>query len=145
MLDVVATGLSKLESSVLADWAGGAVYPLISGLHVLSIGFVVVPILLADLRILQLGEADARARAHARLALVSFGAAAVTGGLLFTVQPVEYAENRAFAIKIALMAAAGLNAGVFGTLSGSHRAAAILSATLWLGVLFAGRWIAFVV
>lgn len=85
------------------------------------------------------------ARAHARLALLGFGAAAVTGGLLFAVQPLEYAKNRAFAIKIALLAAAGVNAVLFRILPGLRRAAAILSATLWLGVLCAARWIAFVV
>lgn len=88
-------------------------------------------------------------------ALVGLTLAVLTGFALFTANPVEYAGNPAFRIKLALLAAALANAALVTrgrawaqVLSGAPpppalRLMALLSALLWLGVLLAGRWIGF--
>jgi len=78
-----------------------------------------------------------------------------TGPLLFVVQPAEYLVNRAFFWKLLLLCAALANVALFhasfaGVLRGARpvvrgvRVQAVLSLLLWLGVLLAGRMIAFV-
>jgi hypothetical protein len=78
-----------------------------------------------------------------------------TGALLFTVNPVDYATNPAFRIKLALLLLALANAALAshpalwrpamatGTTPPLLRGVAILSALLWLSILLAGRWIGF--
>lgn len=124
-------------------------YPVVNGLHVLSIGTLVVSILLMDLRILgaltSLPE-DAAMRVFRRLALTGFAGAVLTGLPMFAIQATTYAANPAFRIKMALLFVAGLNAALFAILRPpkARRGLAALSLVLWLGVFFAGRFIGFV-
>jgi hypothetical protein len=62
----------------------------------------------------------------------------------------ELLTNRAFVVKLGLIALAGVNAAWFHT-RGSlirgdalARALMLVSTLLWLGVMVAGRWIAYV-
>jgi hypothetical protein len=79
---------------------------------------------------------------------VALLAAVVTGSLLFSVQPSDYASNPAFRVKLALVAAAIANA-VLHTLmadrlwSALRKGLATLSLVLWVLVLVAGRFIGF--
>jgi hypothetical protein len=89
------------------------------------------------------------------MALAGLSLAVITGFVLFTANPGEYATNPAFRIKLLLLALAVLNAALVTrstawaqVLSGAPpppalRLMAALSAILWLSILLAGRWIGF--
>jgi hypothetical protein len=88
----------------------------------------------------------------------AFAVALTTGGLLFASNAIQYTHNTPFKIKMCLMLVAALNMAFFhlalhrtlGTTdqvsppSGAVRAAGALSITLWIGIVFCGRWIGFV-
>ncbi len=125
------------------------VYPVVSALHVLGIALTVGPILLVDLSTLgRLGPALDAARASlVRAALAGFALAAATGLALASVRISEYVANPAFQAKLVLLGLAGLNALAHHVAAGARarRSTALASIALWIGVVFAGRWIAFVV
>jgi uncharacterized membrane protein len=125
-------------------------YPLLNALHILSIGVLVTSAMLMDLRVLGLGRALPAETVIALLrpvALTALAVAAASGLLLFSVQPLDYAENPAFRIKLLLLLLALANAAAFTFLRLRRRGgaiSAILSIGLWLAVLVAGRFIGFV-
>ncbi|WMT92263.1 hypothetical protein [Pelagibacterium sp. H642] len=128
-------------------------YPLVNALHVLSLGVLVTTALLMDFRVLGLGKKvalDATIETLRPLAIGALLAAALTGFLLFSVQPDNYAGNPVFITKLVLIGLALANAGffVFGrwyAAPHTHKArlSAALSILLWIAVLLAGRAIAF--
>ena len=144
--------LEALQASGSASFLRSSfyLYPLLNALHILSIGALVTSALLMDLRVLGLGRQLAAEMVIAQLrpvALVALAAAVLSGLLLFSVQPVDYAGNPAFRIKLLLLVAALANAAVFTFLRLDRRGgrlSALLSILLWLGVLVAGRFIGFV-
>jgi hypothetical protein len=133
-------------------------YPVVSTLHLLGIALLLGGIAVVDARLL--GFARSVAVADVARAAWPFSVAGVvlavgTGPLLFVVQPAEYLVNRAFFWKLLLLCAALANVALFharfaGVLRGARpvvpgvRLLAALSLLLWLGVLCAGRMIAFV-
>ncbi len=153
MLDAIAA----LPIASLLRGSGTA-YLLVNATHILGLALLIGSILPLDLRL-----AGAFSRTPLPViapllrgtALVGLTLAVLTGFALFTANPVEYAGNPAFRIKLALLAAALVNAALVTrgqawaqVLSGASpppalRAMAMLSALLWLGVLLAGRWIGF--
>ncbi len=137
-----------MEAWALVRWVGAApgVYPAISALHLLGIAFLIAPVALVDLRLLGLlGPAlDAARPALVRASLAGFALAVPTGAAMFAVQAETYLGNPAFLLKLGLVAAAGANAALLAWRGGPGRVAAALSLALWLGAVFAGRWIAFV-
>lgn len=129
------------------------VYPLVNALHVLSLGALVTSALLMDARVLGLGRRVPLADAIALLRPVAIGAlalAVISGALLFIVQPLAYAANPVFLVKLGLLGLALANAAAF-VLMGRHdepdapltRAMAIASILLWLAILLSGRLIGF--
>jgi hypothetical protein len=91
-----------------------------------------------------------------RAALTGTLLAVTTGLWLFSVKPLEYAENPAFLFKAALLVLAICNIALqyrgehfdvalrSGQVSVRVRTLAATSAMLWLSLLIAGRWIGFV-
>jgi hypothetical protein len=147
--------LAAIEAATLVRAVATApgLYPLVSALHVVAIALLFGPIVLADLRLTGLFDArlDPVMPLLKRTALLGFALAAATGLLLASVQlATRYATNPAFLLKLGLIVAAGLNLLIherFGRAApGGARAAVAggLSILLWLGVILAGRWIAFV-
>lgn len=152
--------LQAIEALPLATLlrGSGTAYLLVNATHILGISLLIGSILPLDLRL-------AGAFRHTPLpviapllrgtALVGLTLAVLTGFALFTANPVEYAGNPAFRIKLALLAAALVNAALVTrgqawaqVLSGASpplalRLMAMLSALLWVGILLAGRWIGF--
>lgn len=129
------------------------VYPLVNALHILSLGVLVTTALLMDFRVLGFGRRvglDATMETLRPVAIGAVCAAALTGFLLFSVQPRTYTENPVFLTKLVLIGLALANAGFF-VLGRWHEAAqtsmarlsAGLSILLWIAVLLAGRAIAF--
>lgn len=138
-------GWPALASS---SWA----YPALEVVHLVGLGLLLGSLVLLELRVW--GAAPALALpALARLALpvsaAGFGLMAASGLLLFAANPNEMLANRAFLLKLALVAAAGLNAAAFHARGGLARpdavarAQTVLSLGLWLGAIICGRWIAY--
>lgn len=123
-------------------------YPIASGLHILGIGVFLGALLLYDLAIIRGGDRVALASrlGARRVAVGGFVLAAAAGLILFACRASLYVENPAFLMKAALLCLAGLNLLVT---QGRRRprllqqAGAFVSIILWVGVVFAGRWIGF--
>jgi hypothetical protein len=133
------------------------VYPLLNATHIFALTLLVGGILPADLRMLGLFRSVAIApfvRLMTSIAASGLALAIATGLLLFSVQPLEYAGNRAFLVKVSLVAFGAVLAlavrfsGPWRTFLatgevGALRVTALLSLAIWLSALIAGRWIAF--
>jgi hypothetical protein len=154
----------------LVEWIGawpgavllqhsGTAWLLVNAAHILGVGMLVGAILPLDLRLLGLFRpvplgviAPFLSRAAAAGALLAI----VTGLWLFSVKPAEYLGNSAFLCKAALLVLALANVALQhgnrrfaqalagGALRPAVRLVALGSILLWLSVLVAGRWIAFV-
>lgn len=148
------TGLLEvLEASAPAAYLRGSfvAYPLVNAAHILAIGALVTCAALMDLRLLGMGNSVAVATVIAYLrpiAMLALLLAVATGLLLFSVRPLEYADNPAFRVKLLLVIAATANALVFSLLHDQialpyRRALAALSLALWPAAVVAGRFIGF--
>ena len=146
--------LELLQASPLASGLRGSfiVYPLVNAAHILAIGALVTCAALMDLRVLGLGSALPVKIVLGYLrpvAAVALLIAIATGALLFSVRPLEYADNPAFRLKLILVSAAIANAVVYNLLpgnsaSGLRKILVITSLILWLMAAVAGRFIGFV-
>lgn len=152
--------LEALADSALASALrrSATLYLLVNASHILGIALLIGAILPLDLR---LAGAFPRTPIPAIAALLRGMAVAglaltvLTGAVLFTANPLDYATNPAFRVKLLLIAAALLNAAlvtrsaawsrvIAGDPPAPHlRAMALLSALLWVATLLAGRWIGF--
>ena len=124
--------------------------------HVLGIALLVGAIIPYNLRLLGLAQAlplDWLARLLPPVAIVGFALAVPSGSLLALTDPSGYLGFETFQAKLALIGLAVLSAGVARWRHGGDlrragtwqlRRVALLSLTLWLSVLVAGRLIAFV-
>jgi len=130
-------------------------------IHTLGIVLVAGTIVLVDLRLVGLGVRRAQVSAVVgRIVpwtLSGFGLMFVTGGLLFCSEAVKMYQSGAFRLKLVLLAAAGLNALVFHrtiyrqaaewdgetALPWRARLAGFASLLLWMGIIVAGRAIAY--
>jgi hypothetical protein len=135
-------------------------YPAIESLHIAGFVVLVGAAVMFDLRLLGLSPGlSARGMADhllpwSRMALLLV---VPTGALMFSAHATEFADNPAFRVKLLLLAAAGLNAGLFHWKTFASvadwdqlrrapvlaRLAAVLSLVLWTGVIAAGRLIAY--
>jgi hypothetical protein len=135
------------------------VYPLLNAAHIFALTLLIGGILPADLRMLGLFHSVAAGpflRLMTAISATGLALAIATGFLLFSVQPMEYAYNPAFLTKVSLIALAIVNAlairfsaawrdaSTTGSVSPGLRLAALLSLTIWMAALIAGRWIAFI-
>jgi len=133
-------------------------YPLLNATHIFALTLLIGTILPADLRILGLFPslpAGPFLRVMTAISAAGLMLAVATGFLLFSVQPLEYAANAAFLTKISLVALGTVNATIIrfsagwrkvlasGVASPGLRIGALLSLTIWIAALLAGRWIAF--
>lgn len=158
MLANCLTSLSELALINLIRQSALA-YPALSALHILGIALLLGNILLLDLRLLGVLRQSALSdlfKLFSRLAGVGLLLAIGSGALLFSVQPLQYLSNQAFLLKMLLLALALLNLLIVhlsrawlqacrgGPVSNSLKLAAASSLLLWLTILFAGRWIAFI-
>jgi len=135
-------------------------FNLIETVHTLGIVLVAGTIMLVDLRLLGLAlkrspVSDVVARGVPR-ALWGFGLMFVTGWSLFSAEAVRLYSSPAFRIKLVLLCLAGLNALIFHVtvyrkvgnwnaevIPARARMAGLLSLILWIGIIAAGRAIAY--
>ena len=136
-------------------------YPLVETVHIVGLALLVGSIAVFDLRVL--GVARRRplvpvARIAVPLSALGFLVAAPTGLLLFTTEATHIAANPSFRVKLACIAVALANVGLFrlgpwrrieewGALGGvaplSARLGAAVSLAAWLGAICGGRLIAY--
>lgn len=134
------------------------VYPLLNATHIFSLALLIGAILPVDLRMLGLFssiDAGPFLKVMTTISAAGLALAVVTGVLLFSVQPLEYAYNPAFLTKISLVGVGATNAiavrftagwrqaSTSGVISPRLRIGAALSLIVWIAALIAGRWIAF--
>jgi hypothetical protein len=135
-----------------------ALYPAVEILHIIGLVVLVGSILALDLRLLGLGRAIAiKPMAQLLLPVSRFGfvLAIGMGFLLFSADASHVVKNPAFQAKLLLLAAALTNVVIAHAGSWRHverwgyeapaaaKATALASLVLWLGVICAGRLIAY--
>lgn len=138
-------GIPWLASNVYA-------YPLLEAAHIAGIALLLGNLALLELRVWGAAHElplPALARWTLTLALSGFGIVAASGLLMFASQPQEMLANRAFVIKMSLIALAGCNAAWFHARGGvarpdaTARALTALSSGLWIAAIISGRWIGY--
>ena len=133
-------------------------YIVVNAAHILSIRLLIGAILPLDLRLMGWFQSVPLAVIGPFLstaAATGLALAILTGALLFSVRPAEYAENPAFLAKLSIIALGILNAILIHTGKGWRhtladeiaprriRYAAGISLCAWIASLLAGRWIGF--
>ena len=137
-------------------------FPTLESVHVVAITLVVGSIMIVDLRLLGITSNKKPVSELATEVLPwtwgLFALAAASGIGMFISKAPEYFDNLPFRIKMALMALAGANMLIFHLTAYrsvhlwdrdaptliAAKVAAGLSLGFWVGVVTAGRWIAFV-
>jgi hypothetical protein len=136
-------------------------FPLAECLHVLSITTVFGSILMMDLRLVGLASRDSAVTKLSREVLpytwIAFACAVITGSVMFISRATTYWNNTQFQLKFLFMALAAVNMlafhfGAFRRVAEwddalppppAARTAGVLSISLWIAVVFFGRWIGF--
>lgn len=132
-------------------------YPLVSALHILSIGALLTSVGLMHLRLagfVQSLPSEAFVGLLRRVAIIAFACAALSGLSLFSVKAGDYAASPLFLTKLAIIVAATVNFLAFAAVESRQPAGvdrplslklmAVLSIGLWLAALFCGRMLGFV-
>ena len=158
--------LGALEASGLGQamrqWLW--LYPTVEIVHIVGIGLLFGSIVVFDLRLLGLAR-DIPVKRLARHVLPwsagSFVLIVPSGLLMFTAHATEFIESEVFVIKMLLIMAGLLNAGLFHTITfrtadvwdseemrklpppPSARAAGALSLAIWISVIACGRLLAY--
>ena len=137
-------------------------FPTIETLHLLGMAALVGTVTVLDLRLLGWAMRRERVSALAEKLLpwawAGFAVQVVTGVLLFSSEAVKVCSNPAFRLKMLLIFLAGLHAAIFhwivyrdvanwddsAVLPMKAKISGFVSILLWVGIVAAGRFIAFV-
>jgi hypothetical protein len=128
-------------------------FPLLEVVHIAAFAAMIGSVLMVELRVFGLRRAlplEELGRLGAAVGVGAFAVIVASGSLLFLSDAAGYIGNRAFVVKLGLITVAAVNMLVFharGSLvrpDAVARAQAALSLLLWLGVIGAGRMIAYV-
>jgi hypothetical protein len=151
LLTGVAAWLAASPASVAI---GGVqwITPLVQSIHILAVAVVMSAVLVTDLRLLgALGRDEGAERVLGRYRGWIWAGLPVllaTGAVLIVGEPQRSLLNPVFGLKMALLAGAvtltlAISRGRAMSLSWSVRALALASLALWVGIVFAARWIAY--
>jgi len=139
----------------------GTLFPWIESVHVLMIAIVVGTIAIVDLRLIGFSSHRRGARQlivdMLPFTWVAFVFAIITGSLLFLSNATGYYESMPFRFKLLAIVIAGLNMAVFHLTAyrrigewddrlptpNAAKIAGISSLTLWILIVFLGRWIGY--
>jgi hypothetical protein len=143
--------LHNIQESALSMWLRQEplVYPLLEVLHILGFGVLIGTMLAVDLAVWQ-GRVRDFVDRLLPLSLAGFGIALFAGLAMLAARPLDLLSNPVLWIKLGLIFLAGVNALWFHRrqalikLDLMARWQAVLSILLWVAVVFAGRWIAYV-
>jgi hypothetical protein len=162
----IAEVLSAIESWPISAALRGEtpgtewLFPIVETLHVMALTIVFGSIAMVDLRLLGIASRDSPVSRLSNEVLpwtwTAWCTAAVFGTLMFMAKATTYAGNLQFRLKFLCMALAALNMLIFhfgayrqvaswdsGMTPGSAKVAGAASLTLWIGVVFFGRWVGF--
>jgi hypothetical protein len=160
VLNAMLTALQEAPFAI-AIAEGASLFPWIESVHVLALVIVVGTISIVDLRLLGVSSHRKSIKGLTReilpLTWVAFAVALISGFLMFASNALTYAANVPFRIKMVLLLLAGLNMLFFHVVTHrgidgwdeaartptAARVAGAASLALWIGVVFAGRWIGF--
>ena len=163
MSELIASLLTGLQGSALGEFVRNAelVYPVLESLHILGIALLVGSAFAFDLRLLGVGyellSVTTAERYLLPLSRIGFFIAVTTGVGLLSAQATVVAQAGAAPRKFGLLIVAGLNVLVFhcgiyrivdewkdaAVTPPAARAAAAVSLVSWVGVMFAGRLLAY--
>ncbi len=144
-----STGLS--QSIQLSTWS----IPTIQTVHILALAMLFAAALIVGLRFFGKGLAveplHLLARRFIRLIWLMVVVLAATGTLLIIAEPHRTISNPVFYLKVGLLVVAVVTTAWLSRASAQqpnrvaapHRAAAALSVLLWIGIMIAGRFIAY--
>jgi len=137
-------------------------FPTIESIHVLALVLVVGSIMVVDLRLLNVASRQRSVKELTEDVLpwtwAAFGAAAITGTLLFSSSAIRYSGIWQFEAKMCMLVLAAINMGVFhlgAFRSVTHwdqpnvrppvaaRLAGGISLAIWVSIVALGRWIGF--
>ncbi|MDM0073027.1 hypothetical protein QTH90_01450 [Variovorax sp. J2P1-59] len=127
-------------------------YPALEVVHIVGIALLVGNLVALEMRVfgrVAILPVRGLAKLSLTIALSGFALAAVSGSLMFAMQPAELLANQAFLIKMGLLLVAGCNAvwfharGSLLKLDLMARVQMLSSTAIWLAVIFCGRWIAY--
>jgi len=120
------------------------VVPTVQTIHILAIAAVMSSVLMLDLRLLGVvGTDQPLARVTSRFRPVIWWTLPIllaTGAVMIIGEPARSLANSVFQLKMLLLLAA---IGVTAAFHQGPRIVAVLSLALWIGIVFAGRWIAY--
>jgi hypothetical protein len=154
--------LEVIKASVVGEFVRSSswAFPALESLHFIGMALLVGIVGAIDLRILGVARGLPVYPLHRLLplAFVGFGINALTGAMFFAHDPYAYAFNASFHLKMLFIVLAALNALWFRLSVFAHidkwgadvegsplaKRIATLSLLLWVAVIVAGRYIAFV-
>lgn len=120
------------------------VVPAVQTIHILAIAAVMSSVLMLDLRLLGVvGSDQPLARVTSRFRPVIWWTLPVllaTGVVMIIGEPARSLANPVFQLKMLLLLAA---IAVTAAFHKGSRIVAVVSLSLWIGIVFAGRWIAY--
>ena len=146
-----------MSDSPLAAWVSSSavIWPTLETIHFVSLCVLMGSLLVIDLRLIGFYRERCASTVAilARLALLAFAVNLATGVLFLFGNTFKYVGNPAFEIKLLLIVAAGINAGLYQwrlrhlvdteKVTWSSIAVGWISLTLWAGVIICGRMITF--
>jgi hypothetical protein len=134
-------------------------WPIFACLHFIGLSLVLGTVGLFDLRLLGVAKGLSPSAMHRliRWGVLGFTINLITGTLFFIGKPYRYVTNPAFGFKVAFLVMLGVNVLVFYTVTyrkvatlgpgdtvpWGAKIAAATSLALWIGVICAGRMVAF--
>jgi len=154
--------LAALEASGLAVAMRGSLwmYPIVEIIHIMGFVILVGSVAMFDLRVLGFGRSlplQALGRHLLPWSVASLALVAPAGVMMFSAHPHDFINNPVFQLKLLLIAAAGINAGLFHTGIYRHagewqagvaapllaRMHALASLGIWIAVISCGRLLAY--
>ncbi len=147
--------MTSVAALMRTEWA----WPLAESVHFIGLTLLIGTIGLFDLRLLGLGRRIPIALMHRLVpwGLAGFAVTAGSGLLFLMTEPDQYVYHVSFHLKVVFILAAGVNALVFyatsfrqATAAGAPldapllaKVVAVVSLTLWMSVIVAGRLLTF--
>jgi hypothetical protein len=137
------------------------IIPAVQITHIVCIAIVISSVFMMDLRLLNIAGRSQPTAAYAARFLpwiwYTLPILLVTGAILITGEPGRSLENPAFQLKMCLLIGAMITTAIlqrpigkepaYWELTPGHKATgkviAVISLVLWVGIVFAGRWIAY--
>jgi len=163
-LESIATYVQSLpfSAAMRGETSGTAwLFPIVETCHIFMLAIVFGSIAMMDLRLLGVASKNTSITRLASETLpwtwTAWVAAAITGSMMYAAKAVVYTENFQVRMKFLCMGLAGINMlvfhfGAYRSVSAwdaspsppsAARVAGGLSLSLWIAVIFFGRWIGF--